>query len=372
MDTINILQWNIRSLTKNKPELQKTIDETNPHILCLTETLLKPQNQNLNFKGFDFIRKDRNARNGGGVAILIRKELNYKVIPLPDYRNGNMECLAVTVHFKNSPIDILTCYSPPGQLNETELEHYSNILHNKPIICGDFNARHAEWDTKGNNTAGNTLHNFITNSDQLSIFTPKDLPTRFDVYRNTDSTIDLFIGHSSLTPYVEIKNKPLTGSSDHYPSILKLDMDPIWDQIKFRGKWKIDDNLWPKWFLIMKTISITISENLEQSINQFTEKLTETATSVFKKSSGICSTKYSAPWWNDECSIARAYKRRAKGKLKRQYSTNNLINYKKAAAVCKRTIRKTKRQYWKDYCSQLTATIPLNKVWKIFNSIKGK
>ena len=372
MDTLKVLQWNIRSLIKNLPELQKTIDEQKPHILCLSETLLKPHFQNIRFKNYDILRKDRQTGNGGGIAILVRKELNYKKIPLTNYRNGNMECLAITVNLKNIPIDILACYSPPGQLNEIELEHYCNNLQNKTIICGDLNARHSEWDTKGSNTAGNTLHNFLTNSEQLSVLTPKDLPTRYDVYRNTDSTIDLFIGHSSLTPYAKIINKPLTGSSDHYPTQLTIDMDPIWDQIKFRGKWKINNDLWPKWCLLLKTLSITLTDSVENSINQFTEKLTETAKGIFKKSSGVCSTKYSAPWWNEECALVRAHKRRAKGILKRQYSINNLINYKKAAAICKRTIRKTKKQYWKDYCSQLTATTPLTKVWRIFNSIKRK
>ena len=117
MDSLIILLWNVRSLIKNLAEFQKLIDDLKPHLICLTETWLKPNIRNLKFKNFDILRNDRLNINGGGVAILIRKELNYKAIPLVYFQNGNLECLATSVNFKHFPVDILTCYCPPGELD---------------------------------------------------------------------------------------------------------------------------------------------------------------------------------------------------------------------------------------------------------------
>ena len=47
-------------------------------------------------------------------------------------------------------------------------------------------------------------------------------------------------------------------------------------------------------------------------------------------------------------------------------------NYKKAAARFKRTVRKTRKEYWQNYCSSLTSESSLSHIWKVFNSIKKK
>ena len=93
---------------------------------------------------------------------------------------------------------------------------------------------------------------------------------------------------------------------------------------------------------------------------------------VFSHTKGIYSPKYCAPWWNEKCSSARALKRRAKRRLQRHNSVENLCAYKKATTFFKRTVRRTKREYWRDFCSKLNAQTPLDRVWKIFNSIKGR
>ena len=93
---------------------------------------------------------------------------------------------------------------------------------------------------------------------------------------------------------------------------------------------------------------------------------------VFNHTKGIYSPKHCAPWWNEECSSARAQKRRAKRRLRRHNSIKNLCAYKKATAFFKRTVRRTKREYWRDFCSKLSAQTPIDRVWKTFNSIKGR
>ena len=111
---------------------------------------------------------------------------------------------------------------------------------------------------------------------------------------------------------------------------------------------------------------------VNDSLIFFIAALITVGQAVFSHTKGIYSPKYCAPWWNEKCSCARALKRRAKRKLQRHNSVEHLCAYKKATAIFKRTVRRTKREYWRDFCSKLNAQTPLDRVWKIFNSIKGR
>ena len=64
--------------------------------------------------------------------------------------------------------------------------------------------------------------------------------------------------------------------------------------------------------------------------------------------------------------------KRLKQILKRHFSIQNMNNYKRAAADFKRTIRRTRKKYWRDYCSALTAETAMNRIWKVFNSMKKR
>ena len=63
-----ILQWNIRSFTKNKPFILKLISEQKPNIICLQETNTKP-NEQIKLPGYHtasrFDRPD-GSKGGGG------------------------------------------------------------------------------------------------------------------------------------------------------------------------------------------------------------------------------------------------------------------------------------------------------------------
>ena len=169
------------------------------------------------------------------------------------------------------------------------------------------------------------------------MFTPKDLHTRFNVASNTDSTIDLYIGSSRLQPYCEVTKQDIIGSSDHYPVILHMNLQPQWTPIKFRGRWVIDKSYWPKWLLLLQTLTLVWRENVEDCIEELTTKLTGVARKVFRHSSGLYSPKCSAPWWNDECQNVKCKKekRRLKQRLKRHNSIENMNNYNSCSRIQK-------------------------------------
>ena len=368
---LKIVNWNCRSIFSNQGEFQNFLDNSKPHLVGLTETWLKP-NKSIKFKGYDVIRRDRVNGLGGGVAVLISRELTYEVVNLHIFRDGNMDCVGVKVQTTGSPISFLFCYSPPGNLSLDELDHYCNYFGGDLILGGDFNARHPSWDSGASNQAGTILDDMVTNSNNLALFTPKDLNTRFNASNNTDSTIDLFIGSSRLQPYCEVTKEDIIGSSDHYPVILHVDLQPQWTPIKFRGRWVIDKSTWPKWVLMLQTLTLIWRDSVEDCIGELTSKLTGVAKNVFRHSSGLCSPKCSAPWWNVECQNIKKEKRRLKQILRRHFSIENMNNYKRAAAEFKRTIKRTRKKYWRDYCTTLTSESTMDQIWKVFNSMKKR
>ena len=72
-------------------------------------------NNEVYLPGFELVRKDRkiNGRNGGGVCIYLRTNLNYRI--RDDLNNDELECLFVEISKpRSTPFLIGTWYGPPS------------------------------------------------------------------------------------------------------------------------------------------------------------------------------------------------------------------------------------------------------------------
>ena len=272
--------------------------------------MVKPVN-NLNYNGYDVLRNDRLFARGGGVGFLIRRELDYEVVDLNPFDGGSLEVLAVKLNCNAEKINLLLVYSPPESFSSVEFDFYINQLPGDILVCGDFNAKHSEWDSNGSNNAGILLHDYVLNHNSLSILTPRGLPTRINTAGGNDTTLDLFLGSSKFIPRSEVNSLADCGS-DHLPVSLKLNCFPSWTEIKFRGKWVLNNENWPKWEKKLKESLLELKGSLEEKIRIFSDFLTETAKGIFKHTKGICSPKHSNIWWNEDCARARAERRKAK------------------------------------------------------------
>lgn len=76
--TVNILQWNCRSLLRRLPELHYLLKEQKTNIAALCEIRLD-LNCHLTFTNHTLISKDRD-RQGGGVALLVNKTFRISII----------------------------------------------------------------------------------------------------------------------------------------------------------------------------------------------------------------------------------------------------------------------------------------------------
>ena len=367
---LTILLWNARSLLSNLGEFQKLVQDRQPSVICITETWLVP-GKPFRLKGYDVFRADRGAV-GGGVAIMSRLELGARPLSIPAFANGDFEFLGVSFLCRNTNYQVLNFYSPHGNFTQTELDHYLSHVTGTFVVCGDFNARHGSWDSSGTNPAGRVLNDFLLSSPTVCLYTPCDLGTRYNPASGNFSTLDLFMGCGSLFPRSLVTRGTETGTSDHFPTFLALEGCSRWEPLTTRGRWKLDDSLWPRWVQEMKNLDLLCSGDLDTDVQSFVAKTLSVSEAIFRRTSGKYSFKYSAPWWNADCSLAVACRRRAKRILRRHYSAANFIAYRRAVASSKRTIRQTKRSFWRNFCSLLSSATPLARVWRIYRSISGR
>jgi exonuclease III len=136
---LKIIQWNARSLYKSKlQEFKYNLLLTNPHIVLLCETHWK-DHYTAQFSAYQTFALNRPTQ-GGGVAILVKKNIQTSPLPLP--QSSDIEAIGVTIKTRNNThLDIISLYCPNGNsCRRGNIEAILNAPRNTTIIGGDFNA----------------------------------------------------------------------------------------------------------------------------------------------------------------------------------------------------------------------------------------
>ena len=143
---LRIGHLNVRSLTNKLDEVNLFLHDNDLDLLCLSETWLTPQilDSFLVFPGYGIVRRDRDGRRGGGVAIVHRVEMKLDRLTLPP--DGPLETLWVSVSWRGGrPTTVGVIYRPPDSPVTPSLEHLHNQLREsagagRPVfLLGDTN-----------------------------------------------------------------------------------------------------------------------------------------------------------------------------------------------------------------------------------------
>lgn len=107
---LKILSLNCNSLYNKLPNIKQMVVEEAPDILCLCETWLDDKYLP-KFKDYSTEWKNRDKR-GGGLGLIINKNIQYKTIELPKHKDGVMEVQAIGVYMRDGSIlHILNMYN---------------------------------------------------------------------------------------------------------------------------------------------------------------------------------------------------------------------------------------------------------------------
>ena len=308
---LKILQWNARSLFKTKlAQFKLDLNSLDPDVVLLCETFWNDKYKAI-FSAYHSFVNNRSDRRGGGVAILVKKDIPAKPHATPS--TEKVETIGVMVKLKTKTINIISVYCPHGDCDKRDILDLLNTAGDSAIVGGDFNAHSELWeDSTKSNRAGTALEEALTESNNFTLCTPRNLGTR----RGQDSlsTIDLTLATSDLFPATEVTKGPGDWRSDHIPVLITVDIHPQRTQHVFR--WRFRDENWARW-------NEDVATSLEKDNRmKFTDPLT--AYEALQDAITSASRKHFNPgkqkptreprpyWWNDDCGRAISEARKAR------------------------------------------------------------
>ena len=215
----DILQWNLRGLRKNYPELNLLIGTLNPNVLCLQETKL-PTDENVfeirNFSGYHHIHSSGEIACGG-TSIFIKSSKIHQKIPL----TSPLQAVAVRVTL-HKPVTICSVYIPP--LYKPSLAQFHRLVEQLPrpfFLVGDFNAHNPLWgstrmDRQGK---GKIIEDLLTQTDMC--FLNDGSPTYMCPATLKVSCIDLTLCDPTTRSDFTWSVLEDPHGSDHFPIIIK-------------------------------------------------------------------------------------------------------------------------------------------------------
>ena len=218
-NNIKTLFWNCNGLRERKQETEEIIHRMKLDIIMISETHLKSGSK-IKFINYTMYRCDRTESRGGGVAILVKKNIQHSQVRFDDL--CSIEAIGVTINIPNQgKVTFASVYkSPNNPLLSNDLDIIFNSC-DSVIVCGDLNCKSPLWNSTCTNPNGKILEEYLSKKE-LIVLGPTS-PTHFSTYGSFD-VLDISILKnvccpSSIESLCEL-------SSDHNPVLLELKCTP--------------------------------------------------------------------------------------------------------------------------------------------------
>ena len=221
---------NVQSLAPKLDDIVILLRDRRLDVLCLAETWLTPQIQNqfMSFPGYDILRRDRDGRRGGGVAILHRSEMRVAELAMPP--SGPLETLWVSVMWRGGvPATIGVAYRPPDRPVASSLEYLEEQLGaalctNRPVyLLGDINLNVLDTDTS-------PVQRYLNIINELNMTQLVESPTHL---HPTPAALDHVIT-DRRDPTAEVVVLP-DAISDHQPVIVSAPLGRVRAPARWRA-----------------------------------------------------------------------------------------------------------------------------------------
>lgn len=381
LKSLNIVQWNAKSIIPRLPEISKYCDLFN--VFLISETWLTP-NKSFWLKGFDTVRRDRVDRRGGGVMILVYNKLKYKTIPMIFECGGKIEACAIEVFVENEPVVLVSCYRPPGadHISVQEWIQFFPQFSGKVIFGGDFNAHNEVWGSSSTCRVGGEVREAL---DELDLSLLNDgTPTFHSVAYHSNTVIDLSVAHDSLAMRLSWRVSDDPWGSDHLPIIMRLQAIPDLSSKTKRvprlhntnTDWDLFQvNLDKDIKLIGDIESMDIESLYSTFISVIEDALLSAAPSGRWARSSVSTLAFHpppCPWWNAECDRLVRLRKAALKKFQFLGLYEDFIEYKRRTAVTKCELRKLKQENFRSFCSSLRKDTDPSFAWKTIKRFQSR
>lgn len=274
---LRIAVWNANGISRKYNEIEHFLKTKHIDIFLISETHMNKKSH-FKIRGYDLITANHpDERCHAGSAVLIKRTIKYELAE--EIREPHVQAAGVKVKCNNNIISIYSIYIPPR--HNIKCQDFENLFRqfgNRFLVAGDFNSKHPWWGSRLANPKGRELykcivkHRLSTLSAGRPTYWPSDcnkIPdlldfavskgisrTSLDIVNNDDLDSD----HSALI----INLNAVVKLVDENIKLLSLKSD-----LKYFSYW-LEENL-------SLNISIKTSEELEDSVENFTNLVHESA-----------------------------------------------------------------------------------------------
>lgn len=224
---LKIMAWNCNGLQKHQNELQVILDIENVDVCLVSETHFTKQSY-IKFKGYKTyhaLHPHNKAR--GGSAVIVKESIKHHEVN--KYEEPDIQSVAICITTKLYPLTIASIYCPPRYaIKKDTYKRLLNLLGEKFILGGDFNAKNTYWGSRLTNTKGKELLNAVNElkCDVTSTRSPTYWPS--DQHKVPD-LIDFFIYKNLSSNYLQTKQS-YDMNSDHSAIYLEISENVLYKE----------------------------------------------------------------------------------------------------------------------------------------------
>lgn len=159
LSQLRIAAWNACGIKGKREELKQFMSNQNRKVMLIGEAWLRP-GDTLTVPNFFTYRVDRLTGGNGGVAVLVKKELQH----VPRYVHGLhfLESAEIKIPLRDlGGLLVYSVYAPPSGIcdwNDLRLIFAEN---GPALAAGDFNAKHSSWGCRVTKGYGRKLYNHL-------------------------------------------------------------------------------------------------------------------------------------------------------------------------------------------------------------------
>ena len=113
--SMNILHWNIRGLLNKQDGITRLIRSlggiNKVNVVCLNETWLRSETSNMvSIPGYNFVSKHHKGKKGGGLGILISKEMHFRDLSMDLNLDTEIEYMTTEIKCKQNSVIVVNMY----------------------------------------------------------------------------------------------------------------------------------------------------------------------------------------------------------------------------------------------------------------------
>ena len=125
-----MVQLNVRGIISKTSKILHFLNNTHEaDIILLCETWLTPFSPTINVPGYEFYHIDRQNKRGGGVGILIKKEIWHKLNTNLSFESECFKNISLLIELKNGKkLLVSSMYCPPNTDARKFLDEYGELL----------------------------------------------------------------------------------------------------------------------------------------------------------------------------------------------------------------------------------------------------